>query len=155
MSTITLCADEQGNVDGFTEQDRIAYARFNKKKKNMAPGELIFFSTWFERSGPFHRRHMRMLRDVFEGQDNFTDFNAFRKWTEAGAGHGEFIQGEKGLVFVPSSIAYHEIDQVQMEELHAKVKDFFRSQYALNRLWGHLGPYMQAEVIEQLLGGYG
>lgn len=155
MSTITVVMGDDRKLQGFTEQDRAALAKFEKKKDSLEPGELMWFSTWFERSGPFHRRHMKMLQVVFEAQESFGDFFQFRKWTEVGAGHGEFMEAAGKLAFIPKSIAYDKLDQAEMEDVHRRVKDFLRSAYALDKLWGHLSNDQRYEMIETLIGGFG
>lgn len=155
MSTITVTRDDTGQLRGFTEKDQRAYGKFKKRIEGLAPGELMWLSTWFERSGPYHRRHMAMLGQFFDAQEQFADFDHFRKWTEVGAGHCDFVPGPNGrMVAMPRSIAYHKLDQAEIEDLHFKTKDFLRSPRAQEYLWGHLTDTQRYEMVETLLAGF-
>lgn len=155
MTTITVVRGESGELRGFTEKDRRAWAKYQKRVDRLQPGELMWFSTWFERSGPYHRRHMAMLGTLYDAQEQFGDFDDFRKWTQVGAGYCDFVPGPNGrMVALPRSIAYHKIDQAEIEDLHLKTKDFLRTARALEYLWGHLDENQRGEMIETLLAGF-
>lgn len=155
MTTITVTKDQTGRLIGFTEKDRHAYAKFRKRMEDLEPGELMWLETWFERSGPFHRRHMAVLGAFFDSQEQFADFDDFRKWTQVGAGHCEFVPGPQGrMVALPKSIAYHKLDQAEMEQLHKKTIDFLREPHALQFLWGHLPEDQRWEMVDVLLSGF-
>lgn len=154
MSSITLMRDETGKIDGFTEDDRRKWGMFRSELANLSPGELCQLSHWFARNRPFHNLHMRIVRDIFEAQELFTDFNIMRKWLYIGAGHVDWVPGRNSLVPVPKSVAYDEIDEADMRAVHEKVVDYLRSEEARRRLWPHLQDDQTYETIETLLAQY-
>ena len=155
MTTITVTMGDDGKLRGFTDKDQIAYGKFRKRIAELEPGELMWLETWFERSGPYHRRHMAMVGAFFDAQEQFADFDDFRKWTQVGAGHCDFVPGPAGrMVALPKSIAYHKLDQADMEQLHKKTVDFLRSEHAQRFLWPHLSAEQTWMTIETILVGF-
>lgn len=152
MSDVLIYKDERGKLAGFGEKGARAYARFRKAIDELADGELLRFSFWVPRSDKFHRLHFVMLKAVFDSQEQFADEEQFRKWTEVGAGHCDFVPGPKGrMVALPKSISYESIDDEQFADVHENVKQFLRSQHARQYLWGHLSDDKSAEMIGELL----
>ena len=155
MTAMTVMKREDGKLEGFTPKDQRAWARFIAKIKAMELGELLDFSIWFPRDPKFHRFHMRMLRAVFNSQEQFEDFDRFRQWVQIGAGYADFYPGPTGqMMAVSRSIRYDKIDDADFRQLHDECKAWFRSAYALKFLWGHLSEYKQGEMIESILAEY-
>ena len=145
-----------GIVDGLGEVGRKRWRRFVNGLMRLEPGEMVQIKTRKERSGPFHRRHMKMETALFEAQERFDLFDPFRDWLKVGAGHCQWFPGPKGGVFpVPKSIAYDQIEDDEMREFHENAMAFVRTDYALKTLWGHLSPTARTEMIETILGGFG
>ncbi|MDR3353372.1 MAG: hypothetical protein LBO00_10320 [Zoogloeaceae bacterium] len=67
-----------GVIDGFTKDDRRAWRRLWKRIKDMEAGELLVVDVVMPRSGPYHRRHMKIEQSVFDAQDRFDDFEQLR-----------------------------------------------------------------------------
>ena len=143
------------SLDGFGEEDRKAWRKLWKKLINMAPGEVFEVQTVFPRSGPFHRRHMSIEQKVFDSQEKFDDFEAFRTWLKVGAGWVIWAPGEDGtLVPVPKSISYAAAEQEEFEKYHAAVLRFLRGPHAGVFLWPHL-EQKAIDQIEYILRGFG
>jgi hypothetical protein len=127
-------------VRGVDEQNHKRWRSFLKKLFGMEHGEVAEVSTRMPRSGPFHRYHMAMEQAVFDGQERFQQFEMFRNWVKIGAGHVEWVPGAKGgIVPLPKSISYAQMEEPEMREFHANVMAFFRGPHAAKYLWKHLG----------------
>lgn len=155
MSEVLIYKDETGKLAGFGEKGARAYSRFLKAARELDIGELLKFSYWVPRSDKFHRLHFVMLKAVFESQEQFNDEHQFRKWTEVGAGHCDFVPGPKGrMVALPKSIAYENLDDEDFATVHENVKAFLRSQHARRFLWAHLDDDKSAEMIGELIAQF-
>lgn len=155
MSDVLIVKDETGKLAGFGEKGAKAYNRFLKAVRELEIGELIAFSYRVPRSLKFHRLHFAMLKAVFDSQEQFNDSEQFRKWTEVGAGHCEFVPGPKGrMVALPKSISYESIDDEEFSTVHENVKQFLRSEHARRFLWPHLPEDESAEMISTLISEF-
>lgn len=144
-----------GVVDGLGEKGRKAWRRFINSLMRLEPGEMVEIKTHKNRSGPFHRRHMKMEQSVFESQERFVNFNAFRDWLKVGGGFVEWYPGPKGGVIpVPKSIAFDQLEDIEMRQVHDDMVDFLRTGHAAKTLWKHLTPIARMEMIESLLQGF-
>jgi hypothetical protein len=145
-----------GIVDGLGDRGRRQWRRFVNGLMRLEPGEIVEIKTRKARSGPFHRRHMKMEQTIFEAQEKFENFEQFRNWLKVGAGHCEWLPGPRGAVIpVPLSIAYDQIEEDDMREFHDNTVKFLREERAGRVLWPHLSPTARIEMIEGLLATFG
>lgn len=155
MAQITVTKNEYGKLDGFTDADQRAYAKFRASITTLEIGELFTLSAWFPRNPKLHRLHFKVMRVLFESQEQFQKLDGIRKWLYVGAGYADFLPGPTGkTVAIPKSIAYDEIDDADFSDLHAKVIDFMRSEHCRRFLWPHLEETQTYDAIEQLLAGF-
>ena len=155
MPEVLLVKNEEGQIEGFGERGARTWHRFMAAWKALAVGELLSFTYRVPRSRGFHRKHFKMLRTVFEAQEQFDDDEKFRKWCEVGAGHCDILPGPMGrMVAIPRSIAYEALDELEFEDIHRRVKDFLQSPYATRFLWAHLNDQQQVAMIAELLEGF-
>lgn len=155
MSLVQLTKDHAGKLVGFGEKGERAYNRFRKAVAELEPGEMIAFEYRFPRSTAFHRRHFAVLKAFFMNQEQFSDEHQFRKWTEVGAGHVEFVPGPKGrMVALPKSINYETLDDEEFRDVHERVVEFLRSVHATRFLWPALSDLQAAEAVETILAGF-
>jgi hypothetical protein len=118
-------------------------------------GEITTVDTRHPRSGPFHRFHMAMEQAVFNAQEQFTHFEQFRYWLKFGVGHVEWAAGPKGGVIpIPKSISYADLEEVEMRELHAKMLDFLHGEHAAPYLWRHLDPEEAGRMMKSILDNF-
>jgi hypothetical protein len=141
--------------DGFNKDDRRAWRRFWKRFRGMEPGELARIDAVMPRSGPYHRRHMKIEQEVFDSQERFGNFEQFRYWLKVGAGWVTWAAGPKGgVVPIPKSVSYAAADQEEFTQYHEAVVEFLRGPHAARYLWNHLRPDQAAEMVEAILGGF-
>ena len=155
MATINITRDETGKLDGLTEADKKAYARFVKTVKELEVGEMYRLTVWFPRNPKFHRLHFAMIAALFDHQEQFVDPDALRQWLYVGAGFCDFYPGPKGrMVAIARSIAWDRLDDEDFADTHAKVLGFARSEHASAFLWPHLSPAEQSNMVNDVLGEF-
>lgn len=143
-----------GVVDGFTRDDKQAWRRIWKRIQAMEAGEMLVIDVVQPRSGPFHRRHMKIEQSVFDAQDRFSSFEQFRVWLKVGAGWCDWCAGAKGgVVPIPKSISYARADQDEFAKYHEAVIEFLRGGHAARFLWRHLGDQAD-EMMLSILEGF-
>lgn len=145
-----------GQIDGLSDDHRKSWRRlWNWLLKKAEPGEMLEIRTHRERIGWYHRKHMVMEQSIFLSQERFENFRQFRVWLKVGAGFVDWLPGPKGGVIpVPRSISYGELEQDEMERVHADMVAFIRTAHAQKALWAHLEPATRAEMAETLLVGF-
>lgn len=146
-----------GHIDGLGQRGQQQWRRFWGGLFSMEPGEIARVRTLRERSGPYHRRHMKIEQTLFESQERFTEFDpGFRDWLKVGSGFVTWYPGPKGGVFpVPRSIAWDEIEEDEMREVHDRMIRFVRSDHATRTLWPHLSQAQRIDMIETILRSFG
>lgn len=145
-----------GQIDGLSAAHKKAWRRlWNWFIKNAEPGEMVEIKTHRDRLGWYHRKHMLLEQRVFESQEKFDDFKQFRVWLKVGAAFVDWIPGPKGgVVPVPKSLSYAELEQDEMEKVHADMVAFLRTAHAQKTLWRHLDAGKRSEMMEALLEGH-
>jgi hypothetical protein len=144
-----------GIVDGLGEINKRRWRRFVGGLAKLEAGEIVEVKTLKPRSGPFHRRHMKIEQTIFEAQERFESFEAFRAWLKVGSGFVDWYPGPKGGVIpVPKSIAFDQLENDAMRELHLDMVIFLRTEHAGATLWKHLSPVARIEMIERLLAQF-
>ena len=152
MPAVQITKDNRGKIAGFGRKGERAYGRFLAAVKNLEYGEMLAFSYKIPRSPKFHKLHFVMLAALFEAQEQFADDYQFRKWSEVGAGHCDFVPGPTGrMVALAKSVDYESLDDVEFSEMHEAVKAFFRSPHAWHFLWPHLSEAEGSEMVETIL----
>jgi hypothetical protein len=145
-----------GIVDGLGDRGRKQWRRFFNSLMRLEPGEMVDIKTHQERLGWFHRKHMALEQTLFEAQEKFDNFKALRVWMKVGSGFVDWYPGPKGGVIpVPKSISYAQLEQGEMEQVHNDMVAFLREPHAGKTLWPHLSEAQRSEMIELILAGFG
>lgn len=142
-----------GAIDGLSEEHRKSWRRIWSWFFNAAePGEMLQIETHRERLGWYHRKHMAFEQRVFQEQERFEHFTQFRAWLKTGAGFVDWIPGPKGGVIpVPKSISYRNLEQDEMERVHNAMVAFLRSPHAARALWPKVSDKVRDAAIETIL----
>lgn len=144
-----------GALDGFNRDDKRAWRRIWKRIKGMEVGEMLAVEMHMPRSGPYHKRHMKIEQSVFDAQERFQDFEQFRYWLKVGAGWVTWAAGPKGgVVPIPKSISYANADQEEFTRYHEAVVEFLRGPHAAKFLWRHLGADGSAAMMNEIMEGF-
>ncbi|KAF0844345.1 hypothetical protein FNL37_1789 [Methylovorus glucosotrophus] len=145
-----------GIIDGVGELGKKRWRRFWNGFLAMEPGEMATITTHKARSGKFHRRHMAIEQAVFDGQQRIEQFEMFRDWLKIGSGFVTWMAGAKGGVIpVPKSISYSELEEGAMREFHESAMAFLRGEHAMKYLWPHLNEQGRAEMMDSILQEFG
>lgn len=65
-----------------------------------------------------HKRYFGLLNLTFENQERYTSFEHFRKAVQIAAGHvDEVISLDGEIVFIPKSIAYDSLDEMEFSKV--------------------------------------
>lgn len=145
-----------GIVDGLGQHGKKQWRRFINGLMRLEPGEMVEIKTHKQRSGPFHRRHMKLEQVFYEAQERFELFDPFRDWLKVGAGHVDWYPGPKGAIFpVPRSIAYDKLEEDEMREFHENTIKFLRTGHAAKTLWKHLSTTARIDMVESILRDFG
>ncbi|HEY5800655.1 MAG TPA: DUF1367 family protein [Burkholderiaceae bacterium] len=140
------------SLRGVDDSNHKSWKSFLNRMLGMEDGEIAEITTRIPRSGPFHRYHMAMEQAVYNAQERFTIFEQFRNWLKIGAGHVTWVPGAKGgVVPLPNSISYAQLEEGPMREVHAAMLDFLRGPHAAPYLWKHLDELEAARMIEAVL----
>ena len=155
MTTIVITRDNTGKLVGFGEKDKKAYAAFQRRIKELEPGEIYRLTVWFPRNQKLHGLHFVMISAVFEQQEQFDDADKLREWLYVGAGFCDFLPGPSGrMVAIAKSVAWDKTDDQDFSEVHGKVIDFLRTPHATRFLWPHLSDPEQAEMADSILSQF-
>lgn len=155
MADIVLTRDEQGKLRGLTQADERRWSKFLAAVKGLAVGDTLKAAFKIPRSPKFHRRHFAILKALFECQEQFTEFERFREWTQVGAGFCDILPGPRGKpVAVSKSIAWDALDDADFAEHHLAVMEFIRTPYFSRFLWPHLDDQGQFNMVEAIMAEF-
>ncbi|MCI2809365.1 DUF1367 family protein [Eoetvoesiella caeni] len=144
-----------GYVDGLGERGQKQWRRLWNRMFKLEPGEMMHIQTNLPRSGPYHRRHMKIEQTVFEAQERFQIFDQFLYWVKVGAGWVTWAAGPSGgVVPIPRSISYATADQDEFQQFHEQVMGFLRGPHAARYLWPHLKNGAADEMMDSILMGF-
>lgn len=91
-----------------------ADAEAKQAVKRWKIGETLKCSVRKPRCYVNHKRYFGLLNLTFENQEKYTNFEHFRKAVQIAAGHvDELITLEGEVVYVPRSIAYDSLDEME------------------------------------------
>lgn len=155
MPTVTLHIGETGKLEGLSERDRKAYAKFRMRLENLGDSSITF--SWMEpRSGPYHRRFMALINRLLDSQEQFHELEHLLNWLKVGAGYADLVPGPRGKpVALPRSINFVTLDQAEFEPIAQAMIAFMRTTYATRFLWPHLDDMRGAGMVETVLAQFG
>lgn len=140
---------------GVDDVNHARWLRFLRQMFAMPEGQIAEIGTRIPRSRAFHRHHMGLERAIFNAQDRFKHFEMFRNWLKIGSGFVDWVPGAKGgIVPLPRSIAYAELEEPAMRLYHANLLAFLRGPHAALYLWKSLGADAASKKMESLIDDY-
>jgi hypothetical protein len=146
----------QHSLRGIDDKHHARWLRLLRDMFSLEDGQVVQVGGKLERDTAFHRRHMALEQAIFNAQRRFAQFEQFRNWLKIGAGHVSWVPGPKGgIVPLPKSISYVELDDAAMHAVHTAMLAFLRGPHAARYLWRELEPGAAAEKMEELLVGQG
>lgn len=86
--------------------------------EQLKPGDVVTAEIKKARNPAFHRKGMGMLRELFNNQEQFDNFDQFRKWLQIKAGVVDTIIGPTGKVYYEvKSLSFADMDDVEFSEV--------------------------------------
>jgi len=142
-------------IDGLNLVDKRAWRRFCGSLNDAAEGEYFLIKLWRQRSGVFHRGHMKMMSVIFEQQETFEDFRIFRSWVKLGAGFVDYVpNGDGELIPVPKSVNFDDCSEDEMRLFHEDACNFFRTEHAQKILWPSLSSTISDISMNEILKSF-
>ena len=97
------------------------YGTDYEAKKRLPIGWEGIVTVRLPRNYEFHKKFFALLHLGFENQDNYGDFDDYRALITCRAGYYKEIKTDKGVVYMPKSISFSKMDELEFEELYNKV----------------------------------
>ena len=98
-----------------------AYNSGYEKAKRFKPGETILGDLTRPRNIGFHRKFFALLNMGFENQEKYDDFEDYRAVFIMKAGFYKVIEVDKGVIYLPKSISFSKMDDIEFSELYSKM----------------------------------
>ena len=95
-------------------------------------GQEIMVRISRPRNLEFHRKYFALLGTARGMADQEYTAEQFRALCVAGAGYGEFIDSDKGMVFVPRSISFAAMSGDEFERLYQDTITFICKKWVLD-----------------------
>ena len=149
MPELTIVKDDTGQLEGLGEKGRRAWLKFRKVVSELEPGETMEFSYRLPRSPQHHKFFFARLQALFERQEAFADLDHLLTFLKVGAGLVDFMPSPRGLVAVPQSIAWVNLDEQQFIEATRAIRDFLWTDAAQVALWPHLSEQRRYQMVDQ------
>lgn len=99
------------------------------------------FEVTHPRNYKFHKKFFALLNLGFANQDRYKDFTEYRTIKTMQAGFFKMIITDRGKVFIPESISFANMDELEFEKLYKTVLDIICSETKLT------GPEVENELL--------
>jgi hypothetical protein len=107
-------------VKNLDNSFKIAHPSDYETAKKLKVGETHFFEVKKERNIMFHRKLFALINLVFQNQDLTDDKDNLRAYLTVKAGFYETIKSDIGVMYLPKSISFAKMDEIEFEELFIK-----------------------------------
>jgi hypothetical protein len=108
----------------------------------MKPGQAMKIRYSLPRNYGNHKRFFAFIKTAFQIQDHFDNIENFRKWIQLKAGLWDSFEVPNGnTVFIPKSIAFDSLDEIEFQKLFSDCIDVFCNH------WGERITKEQLEAI--------
>lgn len=121
-----LIKDHNGLFHPMNDNDR-------EKAAKIREGEDNLFTLKKIRNIRFHRKYFVLIKMAFENQDQYQDIDDFRYVMQMKAGYYKRIITDKGVTFLPKSIAFDKMDADEFESLYEAVWKVLYNTFAFER----------------------
>jgi len=110
-----------------------AYNSGYEKAKRFKPGETILGDLTKPRNIGFHRKFFSLLNMGFENQEKYDNFEDYRAIFIMKAGFYKVIEVDKGVIYLPKSISFGNMDDLEFAELYSKMIDVLIKELGLDQ----------------------
>lgn len=98
------------------------------------------------RNYKFHKKYFALINLGYENQGKYNNADHYRKVMQLKAGYYETIETDKGTIYLPLSISFGSMDNVEFEDLYESVLTVICEELGLG------SEEMSSEVERQLEG---
>ena len=100
-----------------------AYNSDHELAQKIKPGEIVQGKITRPRNVEFHRKFYALLNLGFSNQEQIEDFESFRAWVTMKAGFHKRVVTDSGEFYLPKSISFAKMDEIEFADLYSKVLD--------------------------------
>jgi hypothetical protein len=119
-----------------------AYASDYENAKRHKVGALVEGEFREPRHPIYHKKFFALLNLGFSNQEKYSIFDHYRAVFTMKAGYYEEIRTEKGVIYLPKSISFANMDQIEFEKLYQAMIDV---------LLKELGGITKREIEDQII----
>ena len=95
-------------------------------------GEVLRAKINKPRNIKFHRKYFALLNVAFDNQDKYTNFEDLRVEVQLKCGwYQEHVTTKGQIVYVPKSIAFSKMDEIEFSELYDKAIDVILKNFCI------------------------
>ena len=90
------------------------------KECKLKLGDIYEVEIKRKRNYEFHKKYFALVNLCFENQDKFEDINDLRYYLTMKSGYVKKIDTGTGEMFIPKSISFSKMDNIQFDDLYQK-----------------------------------
>ncbi len=124
MSTDIVCQVMSGGLRAVSQAEA--------SKLEGLHGKEVMAKVSQPRNLAFHRKAFALFHAIYELVDTELTFEQFRTLLVAKAGYGDFVEGKKGLIFIPKSLSFGSMDQTTFERVYQDVLNVALHEYGVD-----------------------
>ena len=103
-------------LNGF----KFAHESDLEKARKIKVGDFVTCDIKKPRNYMFHKKFFALIELVFQNQDLTDDTDNLRAYLTVKAGFYETIKSDIGVMYLPKSISFAKMDEIEFEELFTK-----------------------------------
>jgi len=110
-----------------------AYNSGHEKAKKIKPGEVVLADITKPRNIKFHKKFFALLNMGYSNQEKYDIFEDYRAVMIMKAGFYKAIETDRGVVYLPKSINFVNMDELEFGELYSKMIDVLIKELGLDQ----------------------
>ena len=110
-----------------------AYNSGYEKAKRFKPGETLLADIKRPRNIGFHCKFFALLNMGYQNQEQYDNFEDYRAVMIMKAGYYKVIETDRGVVYLPKSISFAAMDNLEFEELYSRMIDVLIKELGLDQ----------------------
>jgi len=110
-----------------------AYNSGYEKAKRFKSGETVLADIKRPRNIGFHRKFFALLNMGFENREQYDNFEDYRAVHVMKAGYYKTIETDKGVIYLPKSISFAKMDDLEFQELYNRMIDVLIKELGLDQ----------------------
>lgn len=95
----------------------------NEQLSKLKAGTTYRFEVKAPRNYQFHKKFFALVNLCFQNQEEFADFEDLRAVLIMKAGFYKAIRTDKGTIYLPKSISFATMDNIEFEHVYSRVLD--------------------------------